>query len=347
MEFSISQIAALIEAEVEGDPTLKVHDLSRIEAGRPGTLTFLANPKYTPHLYTTEASAVIVAKDLELQGPVAATLLRVEDPYLAFTRLLEQVAAAQKPAFSGVHPTAYVDPSAQLGADVVVGPMAYIGPEAQVGDGCCIYPQAYIGARVRLGSGTTIHPQVSVYHDCEIGSGCIIHAGTVIGSDGFGFAPQADGSQRKVPQTGIVRIEDDVEIGANCCIDRATMGATLIRTGVKLDNLVQLAHNVDIGQHTVIAAQTGIAGSTTLGENCMLGGQVGVVGHLNIAARSMIDAQSGVNRSLKKEGAAYRGSPVQPHRQQLKSELLFRKLEDIYRRLEAVEQALTQDDLSA
>ena len=343
MEYTVGHIAALLQAEVEGDPERLIRDISRIEAGEPGTLSFLANPKYQAHLYTTAASAVIVRRDLVLQAPVQATLLRVEDPYLAFTQLLEMVAAQRQPAFQGIHPSAVIDPSAQIGEDVAIGALAYVGAGARVGAGCRIYPQAHVGERVQIGPGTVVHPHVTIYHDCEIGAHCILHAGAVIGSDGFGFAPQADGSQRKVPQTGIVRLEDGVEVGANCCIDRATMGATVIREGVKLDNLVQLAHNVDIGAHTVIAAQTGIAGSTKLGRNCMLGGQVGVVGHLEIADRSMIDAQSGVNRSLKQVGAAYRGSPVQPHRQQLKSELLFRKFEEIYRRLESVEQALASN----
>lgn len=342
MKFTVQQIADLLDAEIQGDPSAEVDKLSKIEEGTAGSLTFLANPKYESHLYTTEATAAIVSHSFQPTESQHPILIRVADPYLAFSMLLKQVDAMTQPAVMGVSQDAYIDPSATVGQDVYIGPFAYIGPGAVVGDHCKIFPFAYVGHQVKVGKHTTLHARATVYHRCEIGNHCIIHAGAIIGSDGFGFAPQADGSFVKIPQTGNVVIEDEVEVGANATLDRATMGSTLIRAGAKIDNLVQIAHNVEIGPHCAVAAQAGIAGSTKLGAYSQLGGQVGIVGHLTIAPHTKIDAQSGVNRSIKQEGQAFRGSPIQPFRQQLKSEVLFRKLEEMQRRIHVLEQALQQ-----
>jgi UDP-3-O-[3-hydroxymyristoyl] glucosamine N-acyltransferase len=344
MKFTVNHIAHLLGAHIEGDAAVEIEQLAKIETALPGSLTFLANPKYEPYLYQTQASAVIVHQDFVPQQAVSATLLRVADPYAAFTRLLEEITPSASTPPAGIDPLAYVSPEAHLGQGVSVGAFAYIAAGAVIGDGACIYPQVYVGDRAKVGARTVIYPQVSIYHGCEVGEDCILHAGCRIGSDGFGFAPQPDGSFKKIPQTGNVVLENEVEVGANTCIDRATLGHTRIGRGVKLDNLVQIAHNVEINPYTVVAAQAGIAGSTHLGSGCMIGGQAGIVGHLRIADRTLIDAQSGVNRSIKQAGQAFRGSPVQPHRQQLKSEVMFRKLEDMYRRIQALEAALTQRD---
>ncbi|MEL6134729.1 MAG: UDP-3-O-(3-hydroxymyristoyl)glucosamine N-acyltransferase, partial [Bacteroidota bacterium] len=261
-----------------------------------------------------------------------------------FTKLLEMADQAREANLIGVDPRAHVAPTAEIGENVYIGPFAFIGEGVQIGDDAKIHPFSFVGDRCKIGARTTIHAHVTVYHYCEIGQRCIIHAGAVIGSDGFGFAPQADGSLKKIPQTGNVVLADDVEVGANATLDRATMGSTQVQQGVKIDNLVQIAHNVTLGSHSAIAAQTGIAGSTRMGSNCMIGGQVGIVGHLEIADKTQIDAQSGVNRSIKEEGQAFRGSPIQPFRQQLKSEVLFRKLEEMNKRIAILERALAQKE---
>lgn len=344
MKFTVKQIADLIGAEVEGDPSLSIDHLSKIEEGDLGGISFLANPKYEPFLYQTQASAVIVARDLQLKQPVQSTLLRVDDPYQAFTRMLEMhQQLVEQPQQGGEEPI-FVAETAQVADDVYLGAFCYIGPHAEIGAGAQIYPGAYVGPNVKIGADTVLYPQVTVYQGCEIGARCIIHAGARIGSDGFGFAPQEDGSFQKIPQTGNVVLEDEVEIGANACIDRATLGRTVIERGAKLDNLVQIAHNVEVGPSTVIAAQSGIAGSSKLGAGCMLGGQVGVVGHVKIAEQTKIDAQSGVNRHIKAPGQAFRGSPVQPYRQQLKSEVMFRQLAEMARRIDQLEKALAERD---
>ena len=342
MKFRISQIAALIQADIEGDEEREIHGLAKIEEAKEGELTFLANPKYARYLPDSQASAIIVAHDFQAPAELVPTLLRVADPYESFRILLEEAAKAIAQPTPGIDPQAYVDETAKIGTGVYIGPFAYVGPHAVIGAGAQIYPQVYVGPGVQIGAGSILFPQVKVYHTCQVGDHCIIHAGTVIGSDGFGFAPQPDGSFKKIPQTGNVVLEDEVEIGANSCIDRATMGSTLIQRGAKLDNLVQIAHNVVIGPYTVIAAQAGIAGSTSIGSGCMIGGQAGIVGHLRIADRTMIDAQSGVNRSIKQGGQAFRGSPVQPHRQQLKSEVLFRRLEEMSHKIHQLEKELAK-----
>lgn len=341
MKFSASQIAQLLGAEIEGNPDIEVFTLSKIEEGLPGSICFLANPKYTPYLYSTQASIIIVAKTLELAQPVNATLLRVENPYAAFSALLEQAQAmmAQK---SGIEQPCFISPSAKIGKNVYIGAFAYIGQHVIIADNAKIYPHTYVGDNAKIGENTAIHANVSVYAHCEIGRNCIIHSGVVIGSDGFGHAPQADGSYKKVPQIGNVVIEDEVEIGANTAIDRATMGSTIIRKGVKLDNLIQVAHNVEIGKNTAIAAQTGISGSTKLGENCLIGGQVGFVGHIVIADGVQIGAQSGVSKNITEKGSAWRGSPVQAYRQQLKSEAVFRQLDALTKKIQALEKKLAE-----
>lgn len=337
MKWTLSQVADIIGAEIEGEKDLLVHAISKIEEGFEGSISFLANPKYTPYIYSTEASAVIVSKAFEPTQSIKATLLRVEDPYSAFTLLLKTYNELSRNEISGIDSQAFVSASAKIGQGVYIGPFAYVGEGAEIGDEVKIHPFTYIGEGVKIGKGSKIFPQVTIYRACEIGSNCILHAGSVIGSDGFGFAPQEDGSFEKIPQTGNVKLEDFVEIGANATIDRATLGSTVIKSGVKLDNLVQIAHNVEVGENSVVAAQAGIAGSTKLGKYCMIGGQVGIVGHLNIADQTKIDAQSGVNRSIRETGKAFRGSPIQPFRQQLKSEVLFRKLEELQKRIQQLE----------
>ncbi|MEM6344902.1 MAG: UDP-3-O-(3-hydroxymyristoyl)glucosamine N-acyltransferase [Bacteroidota bacterium] len=342
MKYTLQQIAAWLDAEIEGDSSQVIHTVARIEEGVVGSISFLANPKYTEYIYTTQASAVIVAKDFTPNQKISPALLRVKDPYLAFTSLLEKAQAEQQQNLQGISDLAFIDPSAKIGADVYIGPFAYVGADSIIGDRCQIHAQVYIGSSVRLGENTLLYPQARVLDRCEVGKHCIIHAGSTIGSDGFGFAPQADGSFKKIPQTGNVQLEDHVEIGSNSTIDRATVGSTIIRKGAKLDNLVQIAHNVEVGPSTVIAAQAGIAGSTKLGSYVMIGGQVGIVGHLNIADQTKIDAQSGVNRNIKEPGQAFRGSPIQGFRQQLKSEVLFRRLEEMHKKILALEEALAQ-----
>ncbi|MEM7655058.1 MAG: UDP-3-O-(3-hydroxymyristoyl)glucosamine N-acyltransferase [Bacteroidota bacterium] len=342
MKFRIHQIAALIQADVEGDAEREIHGLGKIEDARDGELTFLGNPKYAGFVASTQASAIIVRTDFVPPTDLRATLLRVEDPYEAFRQLLEVAAEAIAKPTPGIHPQACIDPSAKIGAEVYIGPFVYVGPHAEIGDGAQLHPHTFVGPMAKVGAQSILHARVTVYHHCHIGNQCVIHAGAVIGSDGFGFAPQADGSFKKIPQTGNVVIEDQVEIGANSCIDRATLGSTLIQKGAKLDNLIQIAHNVSIGPSTAIAAQAGIAGSTTIGAGCLIGGQAGIVGHVQIASLTKIDAQSGVNRSIKDSGQAFRGSPIQPHRQQLKSEALFRRLEQMSRKIHHLEQQIKQ-----
>jgi len=339
MQFTAGQIAALLQARIEGNPEAAISDIAKIEEGRPGTLSFLANPKYEPYLYTTGASIVIVNESLQLQQPVKATLLRVPDAYAAFATLLEKYdeyrsAGNEK---EGIEQPSFIDATASLGTGVYVGAFAYVGKKARIGDGVKLFPGVYIGDNVAIGKGSVVHAGAKIYHNCVIGERAVIHSGSIIGADGFGFAPQADGSYKKVPQLGNVVIENDVEIGANTTIDRATMGSTLIRNGVKLDNLVQVAHNVEIGEGTVIAAQTGISGSTRIGRRCMIGGQVGIVGHIHIADGSRINAQSGVSKSITQPGTAVTGSPAFEYRNALKSQAIFRNLPEWARRIQQLE----------
>lgn len=312
MEFSAKQIAQIIDGIVEGDENILVSNLSKIEEGTIGTLSFLANPAYTNYIYSTNASIVIVNKSFVLENPVksSCTLIRVENAYESFAKLLElynQINTEKE----GVEQPSFVSSNAKIGENFYVGAFAYIGQNVSIGNHVKIYPHVYIGDNCKIGNNTTLFSGVKIYHDCVIGNNCTIHASTVVGSDGFGFAPNNEGHVfTKVPQIGNVIIEDDVEIGSNSCIDRATLGSTILRKGVKLDNLVQIAHNVEIGENTVIAGLSGIAGSTKVGKNCMIGAQVGVAGHLRIANGVKIAGQSGIGSSIDKEGEILQGSPA-------------------------------------
>lgn len=339
MEFTARQIADLLGGHVEGDPESRVSALSKIEEGKPGSLSFLANTAYTPHIYTTEASIVIIGKDLKLEKAVRPTLIRVDDAYASFAQLLEMYDTIRKNK-SGIDPQVYIHPEAQIGQDVYIGAFAYIGKDAVLGDRAKVYPGCYVGENTRIGNDTTLFAGVKVYSDCIIGQDVRIHAGAIIGSDGFGFAP-ADGGYKKVAQIGNVIIEDHVEIGAGTTIDRATLGSTIIRKGVKLDNLIQIAHNVEIGEHTVIAAQTGVAGSTRIGKNCMIGGQVGIVGHIQIADGTRIAAQSGIGSSTS-ENEILQGSPAFPIGEFKRSYIHFRKLPGLEQEVRALKQKLKE-----
>lgn len=332
-------IARILNGTVDGDPETKLNTVARIEEGGPGALSFLSNPKYEPYLYTTGSSAVLVKNDFTPSREVTATLIRVDDPYQALARLLTFYEQAKSPK-KGIHPTAVIDEKASLGTDVYVGACAVVSENAVIGDGCSLHPQVYIGENVKIGKNCTLHPGVKVYRDCVIGNDCILHAGAVIGADGFGFAPVTDSNFMKIPQIGNVILEDNVEIGSNTCIDRATMGSTIIRKGVKLDNLIQVGHNCEIGENTVIAAQSGLAGSSVVGRNCMFGGQVGLAGHLRIADGVKIGAQSGIMSTISEENATYLGYPATDSKQFLKTTVYLRKLPDLSNRIDDLAKAV-------
>ena len=335
MEFSAQTIAELLNGTVEGIGDTTVSGLSKIEAGEPGTLTFLANPAYEEYIYSTSASIAIVSEDFKAESalPSTLTLVRVQDARLAFSKLLEQYSKMTKPA-AGIHPSAIVDPSAEVSDSAYVGPLVTIEAGAKIGNEVQLHSQVCVGMNSKIDDQTILHTRVSIGHDCIIGKACIIQPGAIIGSDGFGFAPNSENQYQKVVHVGNVVVEDHVEIGANTTIDRATLGSTTIRKGVKLDNLIQVAHNCDIGCNTVIAAQTGIAGSTKIGNNCMIGGQVGIVGHLEIADEVKIAAQSGIGNSIKEVGAIVQGSPAMPIRDFKKSYIHFRKLDQLADKVE-------------
>jgi UDP-3-O-[3-hydroxymyristoyl] glucosamine N-acyltransferase len=341
MKFKASQIAALIQSRIEGNPDAEVVSFGKIEEAGPGQLSFLANPKYEEFLYTTQASAVIVGENLQLKQSVQPTLLRVADPYSAFATLLQQYQRMMQEQLIGRQEPSYVDNTAKLGNEIFIGAFAYIGKNVVLGDRVKIYPQVYIGDDVQIGDDTILYPGVKVYHGCKLGKKVVIHGGTVVGSDGFGFAPQPDGTLKKVPQIGIVVIEDGVEIGANTTIDRATIGQTTIKSGAKIDNLVQLAHNVEVGNSTVIAAQTGISGSTKVGNGVMIGGQVGIVGHIQIGDGAKINAQSGVSKSLE-PGKVVTGSPAYDYTQSLRSQAITRRLPELEKRIIELEKQLAE-----
>jgi UDP-3-O-[3-hydroxymyristoyl] glucosamine N-acyltransferase len=342
MKFTAAQIAALINARVEGNPEVTISDIAKIEEGREGALSFVANPKYEHYLYDTQASIVIVNESLQLEKPVKATLLRVTDAYASFAVLLDKYneMVSADAAKKGIEQPSFISESAVLGADVYIGAFAYVGKNVTIGDRVQIFPGAYVGDHVVIGNDAVINAGVKIYHNCLLGQRVIVHAGTIVGADGFGFAPQADGSYKKILQLGNVVIEDDVEIGANTTIDRATMGSTLIKKGVKLDNLIQIAHNVEIGENTVIAAQTGISGSTKIGKQCMIGGQVGIVGHIHIADNTRINAQSGLSKSITQPGTTITGSPAFDYKSSLKSQAIFRNLPDWIQRIQQLEDRL-------
>jgi UDP-3-O-[3-hydroxymyristoyl] glucosamine N-acyltransferase len=336
MEFTATTIAGFLKGEIDGNPDIKVNTIAKIEEGQSGALSFLANPKYEHFLYETKSSIVLVNKSFIPASSVTATLIRVENAYEAFASLLRLVDQA-RPRKKGIHSTAIIENTAKVGNEVYIGPYVYIGENCVIGDGCSLYPHVYIGDNCNLGINCILNPGVTVYHDCVLGEGCIIHAGSVIGSDGFGFAPQSDNEYMKIPQLGNVVLEDRVEIGANVTIDRATMGSTIIRNGVKLDNLIQIAHNVEVGENTVMAAQTGISGSTKIGKNCMFGGQVGLAGHLKIANGTKIGAQGGILGDVKEENTAIIGSPAIEVKQFLRSSVIFRKLPEMKSKIDSLE----------
>lgn len=338
MEFSAAQIAELLGGKVDGNPDTKVSNLSKIEEGTIGTLSFLANPKYTPFIYSTDASIVVVNNSFVAEKNLkpGCTLIRVEDAYGSFAKLLglyEQIKGEKR----GIEQPSFIHPTATLGENCYVGAFAYVGENVQIGNNVKIYPQVYIGDNAKVGDNTVLFSGVKIYNDCILGNHCTIHASTVIGSDGFGFAPNSDNNYSKVPQIGNVVIEDHVEIGSNSSVDRATLGSTIIRKGVKIDNLVQVAHNVEIGENTVIAGQTGVAGSTKIGKNCMIGAQAGIIGHIKIADGVKIAGQSGVGSAIEKEGEIVQGSPAFTIGEYKRSYVLFRslpKLNDKLRELE-------------
>jgi UDP-3-O-[3-hydroxymyristoyl] glucosamine N-acyltransferase len=342
MQFTAQQIALIVSGTIEGNPDTTVSSFGKIEEATAGQLSFLANPKYEDYLYSTKASLIIVNENLQLQKNITATLVRVKDAYTAFATLLttyQNLKAQQK---KGIETPSHIATTATLGDHVYIGAFAYIGEKVNIGNNTKIYPGVYIAENVRIGNNTTIHAGVKIYEDCVIGNDVIIHAGTVIGSDGFGFAPQPDGSYQKVPQIGNVIIEDQVEIGANTTIDRATMGSTIIKKGVKLDNLIQIAHNVEIGSQTVIAAQTGISGSTKLGQKIMIGGQAGIAGHLTIADGVKIAGGAGVTKNLDGEGKSYAGFPAEEAKQSLKTQVYTRQLPELEKRVKELEKLVTQ-----
>lgn len=328
----------MLNGVVEGDQEVSVSGLSKIEEGTPGTLTFLANPKYASFIYQTKASIAIVSKDFVAEEtlPASLTIIRVDDAYASFAKLLEAYNQLSKPK-PGVHPSAVISSTATIGNDAYIGAFVYVGEYSKISDGVQLHAGTIIGDKVSIGTNSTLNAGVKVYADCQIGSHCTLHAGVVIGGDGFGFAPNSENNYAKVPQIGNVIIEDHVEVGANSTIDRATLGSTIIRKGVKIDNLIQIAHNVEIGENTVIAAQTGIAGSTKIGKNCMIGGQVGIVGHITIADGTKIAAQSGVGSDIKEPNTIIQGSPAFAIMDYKKSYVGFRKLPDLIRRIEDLE----------
>lgn len=339
MEFTAAAIAEFLKGEITGDPEIKVNTIAKIEEGHEGALSFLANPKYEHYIYSTGSSVVLVNRDFVPSAPVKATLIRVSNAYESFASLMTLVDQS-KPKKKGIHPSAIIEKSARIGKDVYIGALAYIGENCVIGDNCRIYPQTYIGDNTKVGDDCLIYPGVKIYHECVIGNKCTIHAGSVIGSDGFGFAPQSETEFMKIPQLGNVILEDHVEIGANVAIDRATMGSTVVRRGVKLDNLIQIGHNVEIGENTVMAGQTGIAGSTKIGRNCMFAGQVGIAGHLKVADNTKIGAQAGVAGDIKDENQIVIGSPAIEHRNFLRSSVIFRKLPEMKSKIDYLEQEL-------
>lgn len=342
MQFTASQIAMMINGKVEGNPDTSVASFGKIEEARAGQLAFLANPKYEEFLYSTGASIIIINESQEIKHHLSATLIKVPDAYSAFATLLDKYQQIQRQQLTGIQQPSYIAASARIGENVFIGAFAYVGENVIVANGAKIFPNAYLGNNVVVGENSIIHPGVKIYHDCVIGNQVTIHAGTVIGSDGFGFAPQADGTLKKVPQIGNVVIEDGVEIGANATIDRATIGSTLIKAGAKLDNLLQIAHNVEVGNNSVIAAQSGISGSTKVGNNVMIGGQVGIVGHIKIADGTKINAQSGVSKSIKNPNSAVTGSPAFDYTAALRSQAASRNLPNLEKRVIELEKRLRE-----
>lgn len=340
MEFTAKQIAELINGTIEGDENASVSTFAKIEEGRKGAISFLSNPKYTHYIYDTDSSVVIINKDLELENEVKATLIRVDNAYECVAKLL-QMYESMKPQKTGIDSLAFISPKATIGKNCYIGAFAFIGDGVVIGDNTQIYPNTYIGDKVTIGNDCIINPNVTIYQGCIINNRVTIHSGTVIGADGFGFAPSENGYD-KIPQIGIVTIEDDVEIGANTCIDRSTMGSTYIRKGAKLDNLIQIAHNAEVGKNTVMAAQCGIAGSTKVGDWCMFGGQVGIAGHLHITDHTTVGAQAGITGSIKKEGQTIIGSPAIDAKTYMKSYAVYRRLTDMYMQINKMQKEIEE-----
>ena len=345
MKFSAGQIAELLGGKVDGNPSVEVDRLSKIEEGEEGSLTFLANPAYTQYIYTTRASIVIVQQDFKAEKALSGgtTLIRVPDAYSSFGKLLELYDTVRH-SRTGIEGDAHVSQSASVGENCYIGNNTYVGENVVIGENCKIYPNVYIGDNARIGSNCLIYPGVNIYAECRVGNDCVLHSGVVIGADGFGFSPNSENSYKKVPQIGNVVIEDHVEIGANTTIDRATMGSTVIRKGVKIDNLVQIAHNVEVGENTVIAAQTGVAGSTKIGKNCMIGGQVGIVGHISIGNNVKIAAQTGVASTVN-DNEIIQGSPALRYSEFQRAYVNFRNLSKIVSRLDDLERELKKNTI--
>ena len=339
MEFSAKQIAAFIQGEVIGDENATVHTFAKIEEGIPGAISFLSNPKYTPYIYESQSSIILVNKDFEPEHEIKATLIKVDNAYESLAKLMN-LYEMSKPKKQGIDSLAFVSPTAHIGENVYVGAFAYIGENTVIGDNTLVYPHTYVGDNVKIGSNCLLYSNVTIYHDCHIGNECVLHSGAVIGADGFGFAPTPQGYE-KIPQIGIVILEDRVDIGANTCVDRATMGATIVHSGVQLDNLVQVAHNDEIGSHTVMAAQVGIAGSTKIGEWCMFGGQVGIAGHIKIGDKVNLGAQSGVPGSIKSESQLIGTPPMEP-KQYFKAAVVHKNLPELQQELRNLRKELEE-----
>lgn len=339
MEFSAKQIAQFVQGVIEGDENATVNTFAKIEDGKPGAISFLSNPKYTHYIYDTESSIVLIDKSVELEKPTKATLIKVDNAYECVAKLL-QLYESMKSKKTGIDSLAFISPSAKIGENVYIGAFAYIGDNVVIGDGCQIYPNVVICENAKVGNDCLFYPNVTIYHDCHVGNRVTLHAGSVVGSDGFGFAPSENGYD-KIPQIGIVTIEDDVEIGANTCIDRSTMGSTYVRKGVKLDNLVQIAHNTDIGANTVMSAQVGVAGSTKVGQWCMFGGQVGIAGHITIGNKVFLGAQSGVPSSLKDDQTLI-GTPPMEKLPYFKSQAIFQRLPDLYKQIQKLQKEVDE-----
>jgi len=339
MEFTAKQIADFIGGKVEGDINATVNTFAKIEEGTKGAISFLSNPKYIHYIYDTQSSIVLINNDVELERPVSTTLIRVENAYECVAKLLQLYDAA-RPKKQGIDSLAFISPKATIGENVYIGAFAYIGDNAVIGNGTMVYPHATIGDNVKIGEKCKIYPNVVIYEGCKLGNEVTIHSGSVIGADGFGFAPNTEG-YAKIPQIGIVTIEDNVEIGANTCIDRSTMGSTIIRKGIKLDNLIQVAHNVEIGENTVMSAQVGIAGSTKIGSWCMFGGQVGLAGHITVGDKTFLGAQSGVPGNIKGDQTLIGTPPMEP-KAYFKSQAIFRKLPDMYKQINELQKQLDE-----
>ena len=341
MEFSAKQIAQFIQGRIEGNENATVNTFAKIEEGVKGAISFLANPKYIHYLYDTKSTIVLVDEQIEIEKPVHTTIIRVTNARDCVAKLLQMYEASMRQKKTGIDSLAFVSPSAKIGKDVYIGAFAYIGDNVVIGDGCQIYPNVVMNENISLGKDCIIYPNVTIYMGCKIGNRVIIHAGSVIGADGFGFAPNGQDGYDKIPQIGIVEIADDVEIGANSCVDRSTMGSTKIKKGVKLDNLVQIAHNVEVGENTVMSAQVGIAGSTKIGQWCMFGGQVGVAGHIEIGDKVFLGAQSGVPGSLKSNQILI-GTPPMEKLPYFKSQAIFQRLPEIYKELNALKKEIEE-----